>query len=279
MRTSHYRYPVKLSEEQRRWLETMVHMSSTPAKHYLVARVLLMSDQREGPPSATDGQIAEALQINRRTVIRIKQRFVQENLEVARTFSFPRERPERRCLDGKGEAQLIHLACSQAPDGQRRWTLELLADQMVRLGYVEHISPETVRTTLKKTSGSRGSKNPGAFPRRLTGTLSITWRMCWRSIASPTIQQCPEFAWMRIAANLVKDKYPPEPAKPGQIAREDYTYEKEGRANLFIVYEPLAGKRYLKVTEHRTKKDWASFMKEVLEEQYPHAQKVILVMD
>jgi len=109
-----------------------------------------MSDQREGPPSATDGQIAEALQINRRTVIRIKQRFVQENMEVALTGSFPRERPERRCLDGKGEAQLIHLACSKAPDGQQRWTLELLADRMVRLGYVEHISPETVRTTLKK---------------------------------------------------------------------------------------------------------------------------------
>ena len=109
--------------------------------------------------------------------------------------------------------------------------------------------------------------------------MSITWRMCWRSIASPTIQQCPEFAWMRIAANLVKDKYPPEPAKPGQIAREDYTYEKEGRANLFIVYEPLAGKRYLKVTEHRTKKDWALFMQEILEEQYPDARKVVLVMD
>jgi len=72
---------------------------------------------------------------------------------------------------------------------------------------------------------------------------------------------------------------PPEPAKPGQIAREDYTYEKEGRANLFIVYEPLAGKRYLKVTEHRTKKDWALFMQEILEEQYPDARKVVLVMD
>jgi hypothetical protein len=84
---------------------------------------------------------------------------------------------------------------------------------------------------------------------------------------------------MRIAANLVKDKYPPEPAKPGQVAREDYTYEKEGRANLFIAYEPLGGKRYLKVTEHRTKKDWALFMQEVLEQQHPDAKKVILVMD
>lgn len=112
----------------------------------------LVSDQSRGEPEATDGQIAEALEISRRTVIRIKQRFVQESLEVALTGSFPRERPERRCLDGKGEAQLIHLACSQAPDGRQRWTLELLADQMVCLGYVEHISPETVRTTLKKTS-------------------------------------------------------------------------------------------------------------------------------
>jgi hypothetical protein len=148
----HYSYPVKLEPEQRRWLETMVHTSKTPAKHYLVARVLLMSDQRESSPSATDGQIAEALQINRRTVIRIKKRFVQENMEVALTGSFPRERPERRCLDGKGEAQLIQLACSQAPDGHQRWTIRLLADRMVCLEYVEHISPETVRKTLKKTN-------------------------------------------------------------------------------------------------------------------------------
>ena len=110
-----------------------------------------MSDQSQGEPTQTDGQIAEALEINRRAVIRIKKRIVQGGLEVALTGSFPRERPERRCLDGKGEAQLILLACSKAPDGRQRWTLELLADQMVRLGYVEHISPETVRTTLKKT--------------------------------------------------------------------------------------------------------------------------------
>ena len=158
MRTSHYRYPVRLSKEQHQWLEAMVRMSSTPAKHYLVARVLLMSDQSQGEPEATDGQIAETLEINRRTVIRIKQRFAQENLEVALVGSFPRERPERRCLDGKGEAQLIHLACSQAPDGRQRWTLELLADQMVKLEYVEHISPETVRQALKKRAEAVAEK-------------------------------------------------------------------------------------------------------------------------
>ncbi len=89
----------------------------------------------------------------------------------------------------------------------------------------------------------------------------------------------PRICMDEMVKNLVKDKYPPEPAKPGQIAREDYTYEKEGRSNLFIAYEPLAGKRSLKVTEHRTKKDWALFMQEVLEEQYPEASKMVVVMD
>src|ERR1700681_3175111 len=111
------------------------------------------------------------------------------------------------------------------------------------------------------------------------GTLCGAWRMCWMCIASCMIRWCPDVAWMRIAANLVKDKYPPEPAKPGQVAREDYTYEKKGSENLFIAYEPLAGKRYLKVTEHRTKKDWALFMQEMLEEHYPDVPKVVLVMD
>jgi len=89
----------------------------------------------------------------------------------------------------------------------------------------------------------------------------------------------PRICMDEMGKNLVKDKYPPEPAKPGQVAREDYTYEKKGSENLFIAYEPLAGKRYLKVTEHRTKKDWALFMQEVLEEHYADVPKVVLVMD
>jgi DDE superfamily endonuclease len=89
----------------------------------------------------------------------------------------------------------------------------------------------------------------------------------------------PRIYMDEIGKNLVKEKHPSEPAKPGQIAREDDTYEKQGSANLFIAYEPLAGKRYLKVTEHRTKRDWALFMQEALEEHYPEASKVVVVLD
>ncbi len=78
---------------------------------------------------------------------------------------------------------------------------------------------------------------------------------------------------------LVKEKHPCEPAKPKQDRREDYTYEKKGQRNLFIACEPLGGKRYLKVTQRRTKKDWAHFIEELLTVHYPRASKVLLVMD
>ena len=78
---------------------------------------------------------------------------------------------------------------------------------------------------------------------------------------------------------LVKEKHPSEPAQPGQDRREDYTYEKKGQRNLFIACEPLGGNRYLKVTQRRTKKDWAYFIEELLTVHYPTASKVILVMD
>jgi DDE superfamily endonuclease len=92
----------------------------------------------------------------------------------------------------------------------------------------------------------------------------------------PTV---PRICMDEMGKNLVQEKHSSESAKPGQVAREDYTYEKQGRANLFIAYEPLAGKRYLKVTEQRTKQDWALFMQEVLEEHYPEASRVVVVMD
>jgi DDE superfamily endonuclease len=79
--------------------------------------------------------------------------------------------------------------------------------------------------------------------------------------------------------NLVAEKHPAEDMKPAQVRREDYTYEKKGASNVFIATEPLAGRRYLKVSRRRTKKDWAHFMKEVLDSYYPDAEKVVLVMD
>jgi hypothetical protein len=95
----------------------------------------------------------------------------------------------------------------------------------------------------------------------------------------PYDEQEPVVCLDEMGKNLVKEKHPAEPAKPGQDRREDYTYEKKGQRNLFIACEPLGGKRYLKVTPRRTKKDWAYFVEELLTVHYPAESLVILVMD
>jgi DDE superfamily endonuclease len=95
----------------------------------------------------------------------------------------------------------------------------------------------------------------------------------------PYDEQKPLVCLDEMGKVLVKEKHPSEPAHPGQDRREDYTYEKKGQRNVFIACEPLGGKRYLQVTQRRTKKDWAYFIEELLTVHYPTASKVILVMD
>ncbi len=78
---------------------------------------------------------------------------------------------------------------------------------------------------------------------------------------------------------LVKETRAPIPAKAGQPVREDYEYERNGTANLFMIFEPLVGWRHVKVTERRTKIDFAEVIKELIDQHYPYAEKIVLVMD
>ena len=120
------------------------------------ARILLKADAAPGAPAWKDEDIATALEVGRRTVERVRQRFVERGLDGALNRK-QQDRPSReRKLDGQAEAHLIALACSEAPDGRKEWTMQLLADKLVELEIVESISDETVRRTLKKTSSSRG---------------------------------------------------------------------------------------------------------------------------
>jgi|SRR5215472_10655983 len=146
------RYPVTLTAEQRNHLTQLIRTGTSPSYQQIVARVLLKADHSRGEPPPTDGQIAEALEISRRTVIRIKQRFATQGLEAVLRRNYPPMHPQQRRVQGREEAQLIALACGPAPEGQQRWTLRLLADKMVQLGYVDQISYETVRQVLKKMS-------------------------------------------------------------------------------------------------------------------------------
>jgi hypothetical protein len=149
-----YPYRVVLTEAQRAELRGLVSTGVAPARLLTRARILLKADHGEGGPGWSDAAIAGALDVNPSTVLRVRRQFADAGMEV----TLERKRPDRvyeRALDGAQEAHLIAIACSEAPDGHARWSLRLLADELVRLEVVEAISHETVRQTLKKTSSSR----------------------------------------------------------------------------------------------------------------------------
>ena len=153
------KYVVRLTDEQREQIERLLRRGRAHARKLLYARILLKADA-DGPDRWTDERIAEAFEISTATVARERRRFCEEGLEVALMPKKP-GRPRRRVLDGRAEAHLIALSCSSAPEGRDHWSVRLLADRMVELGYVESVSYETVRRTLKKTASSLTSSAIG----------------------------------------------------------------------------------------------------------------------
>jgi Homeodomain-like domain len=149
------RYTVRLSEEERARLHTLIGQGVAPARALTHARILLKANQGEAGPGWTDAAIAVALEVNPATVARIRQQYVTAGLDAA-LHRKPPAREYRRRLDGAQEARLVALACSAPPEGHKRWTLRLLADRLVELEVVEAVSYETVRQALKQTGSSRG---------------------------------------------------------------------------------------------------------------------------
>jgi len=145
------RYTIRLSEEERTRLVALVSKGKAAARKRLHAQVLLKADVSAAGAGWTDQQIVEAFGMGERTVEAIRQRCVEEGLDAALERK-PQCRPSRQpLLDGAKEARLVALCCGKVPAGQARWTLRLLADELVRLEIVDSISHETVRQALKKT--------------------------------------------------------------------------------------------------------------------------------
>jgi len=143
-------YRVVVTEDQRAELRGVVGAGTASARSLTHARILLKADQDEGGPSWSDAAVARALDIANSIVLRVRRRFAGDGLAA----TLERKRPDRvyaRALDGDQAARLIALACTETPEGVDRWSLRLLADELVRLEIVERISHETVRRTLKTT--------------------------------------------------------------------------------------------------------------------------------
>jgi transposase len=160
------RYRVTLSTEEREELEALTRRGKIQASKFVHARALLLCDAGSEGPAWAVGDVATALGVSNRTIEHVKKRFVEDGLEAALQRK-PRGKPPREVIfDGKFEARLIALACSEAPEGHQRWTVRLLAEKVVELKFARSVSPMTVQRILKKTNLSLTSAGTGKFRRK-----------------------------------------------------------------------------------------------------------------
>ena len=145
------KYCIELTSDQRADLLEWVGRGERPVGEQRRTRVLLKADEGPEGPAWSDARIAEAFELSEGGVAGVRRRFCERGLEGTVKRKSPDREYERK-LTGEKEAELIRLACSEAPEGRSEWSLRLLSDKMIELGVVDTLSHETVRRTLKKTS-------------------------------------------------------------------------------------------------------------------------------
>ncbi len=156
------RYLVELEAGEREALAAMTRKGSYRSRKVINALVLLNCDEGEfNERRTTGGEIAGVSRISARRVDRVKKRFVEDGLEAALGGRRGRRAKYLRKADGEFEARLVALSCGDPPEGRARWSLRLLADRAVELGYIDSVSHETVRRVLKKTPSNRGGASAG----------------------------------------------------------------------------------------------------------------------
>ncbi len=142
------KYVVRLSSQERIDLQRTVKTGTVAAIKRQRAQILLYADQGKEGPSIMNTKIAQQLEISIKTVERACKRLVEVGLPICLERVPQQSKPRK--IDGEKEAQLVALSCMDSPEGTNRWTLKLLASRFIELGYVESVSPETIRQVLKK---------------------------------------------------------------------------------------------------------------------------------
>ena len=153
---------VKLTDDERRQCHELIRSGSAPARSIMHAHVLLKTDASPEGPGWTDADIAEALEVDTTTVATVRKTMFKAGLPAALRHYCTGQREYRHKLDGRAEAHLIALACSEPPEGHLRWSLRLLSSRLVELGYVDSISHSAVGQALKKTNCSLGAPDASA---------------------------------------------------------------------------------------------------------------------
>jgi len=265
------RYIVELESSERQQLEALVSAGACAVRRIKRAQILLAADT-----GRTDEQIAGAVQVSIATVYRVRRRFVEEGLEHA--LSEDARPGGARKLSTTEEAMLVALACSSPPSGWAHWTLDLLADEMVRLTPHEHISRDTIGRRLDENDLKPWQRKMWCIPKidaefvaRMEDVIDLYTTAPAPGTAVVCFDETPR--------QLIGEVRVSVPAEPGRRARFDYEYRRNGTANVFMFLDAHNPWRHAKVTEHRANVDFAECMRDLVDAHYPKADLIKVVLD
>ena len=265
------RYRVELSQAERDQLDEMLRGGKHAARRLKRAQILLAADT-----GVTEALIAATVGVGGSTVYRTKRRFVEGNLELALSEE-PRPGGGRK-LTGKEEALLVATACTNPPQGRARWTLELLAGEMVKLTEHATLSRETVRRRLKENQLKPWQQDMWCIP-QVDGTYVARMEDVLDLYAEAPDPKRPVVCFDESPTQLIGEVREPIPTAPGQPRRYDYEYRRNGTANLFVCVDAHRGWRNVKVTDRRTVRDFAEYMRDLVDMHYPKGETIRVVMD
>lgn len=264
-------YKVELGNEEREVLRELIYGGNWRAGKVKRALILLLADQGE-----SQEEIARAVDVGTSTVFRTKRDFVEKGFAQALEHA-PRPGAKRKLSD-KEELLLVAAACSDPPTGRARWTIELLADEMVRLTHHEHIGDETIRRRLHDKQLKPWQHKMWCIP-KVDGDFVARMEDVVDLYTQPASAEHPVVCFDESPTQLIGEARIAVPAAPGILARIDYEYRRNGTANLFAFVDVHRPWRHVKVTDRRTNVDFAHCMKQLCDEHYPDAKKIRVVLD
>lgn len=266
------KYVVTLKVEERDQLLALIGSGEAKARTLSHARILLKADD-----GWCDSDIGKALNISIPTVERVRKQFVFEGFEASLKRRRSR-RVYRRKVDGEQEAHMVAVACSAPPEGYARWSLRMLADRVVQMKIIDSISHETVRHVLDENELKPWRREEWCIP---TANAEFVFHMedVLDVYKRPVDPKRPLVCFDESPEQLVSETRQAWPMIPGQLEKYDYEYRREGVSNMFMFFAPLQNWRYVKVTERRTKVDWANCMRDLVDIHFPDAEKIVIVQD
>ncbi len=268
----HITYRVALTVAERSYLQQVTSQGKQRVRAIKRAQILLLADGR----GMTDQAITEALSVSTSTVYRTQREFVEYGLEAALAEGARPGQPRK--TDAYEDALLVSIACSAPPSGRCRWTLALLAEQWIALTDMEQVSMETIRQRLKANQLKPWQRKmwclgqmDAAYIAQLEHSLDV-----YAEVPSPDV---PLVNFDEATKQWVGEVHAGKPMAPGQVSKTDYDYERKGVVNIFLCFDRHRGWRHAKVTGTKKTADFAEIMRELVDEHYPEAERIRVVLD